>query len=132
MEHEDCVGGLLHGGPLAEGHREEPGGGGGERPRGSSDPNPGLLSQGCSPLQGQLSQVALLLHVDSYTILLFSDKARTFSPCALVQGKNTVIVFSPPYLQADIWETQRQTKYWHENISLPEICKVIFGIDMLD
>ena len=66
------------------------------------------------------------------TILPFSDKARTFSPCALVQGKNTVIVFSPQYLQADIWENQRQTKYWHENVSLPEICKVIFGIDMLD
>ena len=56
------------------------------------------------------------------TIPLFSDKARTFSPCALVQGKNTVIVFSPQYLQADIWETQRQTKYWHANNSLPDIC----------
>ena len=71
MEHEDCVGGLLHGGPLAEGHREELGGGGGERPGGSSDPNPGLLSQGCSPLQGQLSQVAALIHVDSNYSTIF-------------------------------------------------------------
>ena len=64
--------------------------------------------------------------------LLFSDKARTFSPWAHVQGKNTVIVFSDWYLQADIWESQKQTKYWYENISLLEICKVKFGIDMLD
>ena len=53
MEHEDCTGGLVYGGPLAEGHREEPGGGGGwgERKLGSSsNPNPWLLSQGCSPI----------------------------------------------------------------------------------
>jgi len=59
MEHEECVGGLLHGGPLAEGHREELGGGGGERHGGSPNPDPGLLSEGCSPLQGQLSQIKL-------------------------------------------------------------------------
>ena len=94
LEHEDCAGGLLHGGPLAEGHREELGGGGGERHGGSPNPDPGLLSEGCSPLQGQLSQVfTVFLHVESQTIPLFSDKARTFSHCALVQGKNTVIHF---------------------------------------
>ena len=63
LEHEDRVGGLLNGGSLAEGHREEPGGGEGGgsqgQPGGSPYPHPRLLSQGCRPLQGQLSQVLM-------------------------------------------------------------------------
>ena len=63
LEHEDRVGGLLDGGSLAEGHREEPGGGEGGgsqgQPGGSPYPHPWLLSQGCRPLQGQLSQVLI-------------------------------------------------------------------------
>ena len=63
LEHEDRVGGLLNGGSLAEGHREEPGGGEGGgsqgQPGGSPHPHPRLLSQGCRPLQGQLSQVLM-------------------------------------------------------------------------
>ena len=90
LEHEDCAGGLLYGGPLAEGHREESGRGGGERHGGSPNPDPGLLSEGCSPLQGQLSQVAQSFFFMWTHKVCVSDKARTFSPCAIVQGKKTL------------------------------------------
>ena len=50
----------------------------------------------------------------------------------LCKAKTLWFIFSAWYLQAGMWESQRETKYCHENISLPKICKEIFGIDMID
>ena len=50
----------------------------------------------------------------------------------LCKAKTLWFIFSAWYLQAGMWESQRESKYCHENVSLPKICKVIFGIDILD